>query len=221
VTKTIIILILLVSAGCKQHNPVHLEDKKPPVHPLTDGLHVYVYTFIGRFLQEQPCIKPKAMQEWCEREAQSIHDASLKPHIADMYEGEIAGLLRVLLLKDPRYVNITLYKKDGVGIKTSGFKQDNLYFEARAEALNLGFLTPEILSGPKIYRYQHNQKIYEERILPIYSIYKESGDYFVTPDDKSMQILNDDRLIGYLSYIACVSNFCKKSSRMEDNDLDG
>jgi hypothetical protein len=53
-----------------------------------------------------------------------------------MFEGEIAGLLRTLLLKNRHYDNITLYGSDGVGLTTSGMCSVELVFASRPADLN-------------------------------------------------------------------------------------
>lgn len=199
-TFCVLLIISLLCFACNTLSNGQQEERKILFNPLEDGIHVNVYTFIGRFLEEQETfLDPKAVQEWYEEEKRSFRDPSHKPHIAEIYEGEIAGLLRVLLLKDPRYQNITLYGRDGVGLATSGMRQDNLTFDTRLNGLALGFLTNKILSTSQVYRYVKDKLVYEEYILPIY---KKSSLYYT---DLLPKQDNKGVLIGYLSYIVCAA----------------
>lgn len=75
-----------------------------------------VYTFIGQFLEEDTKkFSADEIKEELKEEQKNKEKPEVKTHIANMFEGEIAGLLRILLLKNTRYDNITLYGSDGVG----------------------------------------------------------------------------------------------------------
>lgn len=191
-----IILGLLFAVSDVQSQAIQKEEKQID-QPLTDDLYVDVYTFVGNFLEKiTDSLEMPVIQKMYEHEKDMKDKSTDKPHIANMSEGEMAGLLSILFLKDTRYQNITLYRKDGLGVATTGMKDDRLVFKERPIALNLGFLTQKVLSGPGIYRYQHNKKTYEENIIPIY---KRSVDNY------SVSKLADKpakgELIGFVSYI--------------------
>lgn len=196
--KFVTTLICLALVACNVRRANHTENKLPNVdqsirQPLTDNMYVDVYTFIGRFLEENIGNKfsKQEIKDKIETERKNRKDPEIKPHIADMLEGETAGLLRVLLLKDVRYENITLYGSDGVGLATSGMRSVEFVFPNRPACLNYGFLTHAILSEPQLYHYKHNNNIYTERIYPIFK-----NDYAYFLEKKKGGIL-----IGYVSYI--------------------
>lgn len=197
-TKEIISIgAFLFLGSCERSQQIDQNSQKSLNHPLDDRENVEVYTFIVDFLKKQAQEYPQEeVEKWYDHAKKSMHDQSLKPHIACMVEGEIAGLLRLLLLKDPRYENITLYGKDGVGLATSGMKHRDLHFEERPHELNLGFMTASIVSGPKTYTYSHDKTAYREYILSIY----QTPDGFYTV--RSHKETKGDVLIGYVSYIA-------------------
>ncbi|CAO5679801.1 MAG: hypothetical protein NEHIOOID_01114 [Holosporales bacterium] len=191
--KVIAMLLCLGITCCSDTKKSHfVKDGAPIMHPLTDNLHVDVYTFIGKFLEENTeSLSKNEINRQIEVERENKGNADFKPLIAQMYEGEMAGLLRVLLLKNAQNENITLYGRDGIGKATSGMRSDSLSFANRPSDLNLGFLTPEILSKSYIYHYEHNNIFYEERIFPIF---KKKHRYTL---EKSAECIH----IGYVSYI--------------------
>ena len=169
-------------------------------HPLGDN-NIDVYTFIGRFLEDNTeTMSPEALQNEYDKEKRLFSDPSLKPHIACAYEGEMAGLLRVLLLKNELYEGVAIYRKDGLILATSGMRDSSRTFKERPQELRLGYLTHEILSGPRIYIYIEKGQTYTEIIKPIYNI----GHCYDT-DSK------DGNLVGYLSYIYRQSQSSSKS----------
>ncbi len=163
--------------------------------PLTDQMNVEIYTFIGSFLDAQQAADKNIAQQEYQKEVKAIKDSSYKSRIAQMHEGEVSGLLNLLLAKDPHYENITLYTKDGLGVATSGFKNQDLessIAKQRAPELALGFLTTALLTDKKAHIYTVDKNQYAEKILPIY---KSDKGILGTTDSKQ------SKLIGYFSYI--------------------
>ena len=158
----------------------------------TNALNEYVYTFVGKFLENDVRqYSEHEINRMIEIEREEESNSSHKPHTAGMQETEMADILSVMCRKSKRYQNITLYGKDGVGCATSGMCSHSFVFPDRPNDLNLGFLTPKILSGKRVYHYMHNRTMYEERIYPIF---KMDGYYAIKKNKGGL-------LIGYLSYI--------------------
>ena len=195
--KKVITLLSVIVALCA-FAPAHT----PCVsHPIGDDSYAEVYSFIGLILKQSNAgshmLTEQEMKAFCELEVQTIKDND-KPHIADMCEGEDAGLLRLILLKNSCYQEVTLYGKNGVGIATSGIKDDDVVLNGRPLGLDIGVLTSDIISGPKFYTYQHNHAVYNEYILPIYE--NEGRGYPDYYTDISQN--QSGTLVGYASYIA-------------------
>ena len=159
----------------------------------TNALNEYLYTFVGKFLEDD--VEQNSEDEikrMIERERKNQKNRNFKPLTAGMAQTEMSDVLSVMCLKNKRYRNITLYGKDGVGCATSVMESDSLVFPDRPNDLNLGFLTPEILSGKRIYHYMHRGTVYEERIYPVFKT--GYGAYAIKKE-------NGGLLIGYLSYL--------------------
>lgn len=194
VTKVFVCALAICSLGI---SPLPAQDEAGLSQPLSDHTYVEVYTFVGRYLEEASGhLSQKEVLKRLDEEKRARGTLDIKPHTADMGEGEMAGLLRLLRDKDARCEDITLYGKDGVGVASTGLKTEGLVLEDRPEALALGFVTQDLLSGPRLYRYDAGGHVYEERVLPVF---KNEKWYALERKDKG-------ELVGYMSYIARVTS---------------
>lgn len=179
-------------------------------HPLGDKCYAYVYTFIGDYMVEVLKEDKKNPNEQTAdqlffQQQMALGDPSIKPHSANMQEGEMAGLLGIILLKNKAYEMVTLFKKSGIGLSTSGRRNGAFRpLHTRPEPLKLGVITPELLSGPRAYTYIEKEKTYKEFIL---TLYEDQGNYFTEIDQYApSQDLKKYKIIGYISYIVDVSS---------------
>ena len=194
VTKVFVCALTIWNLGIC---PLPAQDGAVLSQPLTDQTYVEVYTFVGRYLEEASGhLSQKEVLKRLDEEKRARGTLDIKPLTADIWEGEMAGLLRLIRDKDARYEDITLYGKDGVGVASTGLKTDGLVLKDRPEALALGFVTPDILSGPRLYRYQAGGHEYEERVFPLF---KNEKWYALERKEKG-------ELVGYMSYIARVKS---------------
>ncbi len=165
--------------------------------PIGDNIHTEVYTFVQESLIKSKPWSELAVAKLREQEIANQHNKDLKPHIADIYEGELSSLLKILCQVQPNCEEITLYQKDGIGIATSGLKKSIKLKTPRNIDFIVGILSAEIMHEPKVYRLQskNNQK-YNEYLYAIYKNEKEDYAYLAF---KSKQ--PEDKLIGFVSYI--------------------
>jgi len=218
--KILLVLMFLISSAVAKENNTQDHSKI-----IGDNIHVEVYTFIGDFLDKHnsdalkrnKLLSDEAVKKNLENEEKIHTDPTNtdKPHSADMVEGEISGVLTLLLLKDPKLLEISIYGTDGVGIVSSDLDKKDEYlkkhsncrkankknnkatkkaFPNRIKELQYGFLTKAVLSGPNFYKYKDNKKTYHEYILPVYKI--DSGFYGIKPSAQAPSVL-----VGYVSYL--------------------
>ncbi len=165
--------------------------------PIGDNTHTEVYTFIQDALIKSKSWPEIEVAKLRKQEIAQQGNKDLKPHIADIYEGELNSLLKILCQVQPNCEEITLYQKDGIGIATSGFKQNIIFKTPRQIDFLVGILSPELKYEPKVYRLQakNNQKFNEY----LYAIYKNEKENYAYLAFKSKQ--SEDKLIGFVSYI--------------------
>ncbi|MBA4118421.1 MAG: hypothetical protein C0514_05980 [Candidatus Puniceispirillum sp.] len=194
VTKVFVCALTICSLGM---SVLLAKDEAGLSQPLSDHTYVEVYTFVGRFIEEASGhLSQKDVSKRLDEERRARGTLDIKPLTADMGEGEMAGLLRLLRDKDARYEDITLYGKDGVGVASTGLKTQGLILKDRPDALALGFVTQDLLSGSRLYRYDAGGHVYEERVSPVF---KNEKWYALEKREKG-------ELIGYMSYIARVTS---------------
>lgn len=165
--------------------------------PIGDNIHTEVYTFIQNDLINAKSWSKDEVAKLRQQEIQNRNNKELKPHIADIHEGELGGLLRILCQVQPNCEQITLYQQDGIGIATSGFKKNISFKTPRQIDFLVGILSPGIMNEPKVYNLnaKNNQK-YNEYLYAIYKNEKENYAYLAFKNK-----LSEDILIGFVSYI--------------------
>jgi hypothetical protein len=231
---------LILLAFLIQPFNLNAQSNKDIPHPLGNQENAYLYGFVGSFLdeieldekeywknQKKDVHRPTATELFQKEKQDNEDDPTRKPRIADMQEGEMARILEVMLLQNKAYVMVTLYDPDGVGITSCTNKPYlAISFKGRPEAMTLGFLTPEILTGPKMYRYKNgktamadpkiytykeNGKTYKEYILVLYRDDDRKDGQYLTNRDKLYFTSQDNykaknpHIVGYMSYIVDTS----------------
>lgn len=175
----------------------HKTEQKDIAFPIGDRTNVEVYTFIKEALLRSETYSLKKAQAWREQEINQIDDTNFKPHSADIYEGELGSLLRLLCQAQPELYEITLYQKDGIGIATSGLKEEVTFTPSRIIDFRVCILSPSVIKNLKRYDYKslHNEA-YREILRAIYESNENHFAYLGTQKRNPK-----DHLIGYVSYL--------------------
>lgn len=165
--------------------------------PIGDNIHTEVYAFIQQDLINSKSWLEADVAKLREQEIANQHNKDLKPHIADIYEGELSGLLRILCQVQPHCEEITLYQKNGISIATSGLKNRIKFKTPRNIDFMIGVLEAKTIQGFKVYDLQaNNNQLYHEYLFAIYKNKKNNYAYLGTKNKTP-----DDALIGYVSYV--------------------
>jgi hypothetical protein len=169
--------------------------------PIGDNLHTEVYTFIKSALLASKPWSQADIQQLRDNEIKFKEDKSYKPFIADIYEGELATLLRILR-NATKCNHITLYQKDGVGIATTGseyYPDYSVLMSPRKVDFEIGILSPDTMKEPKLYTYEtHDSGVCYEFLKAIYYHKDRNSEYaYIDPSKRQ----TGDELIGYVSYI--------------------
>ncbi len=178
-------------------SPSAEEDQANEKSPIGDGMYTDVYTFILQDLLNAKSWSLKDAKNLRENEIKNQGNPDLKPLIADIYEGETSGLLRMLCKTENHCDQITLYQKDGVGIATTGMMENIKFKTDRNIDFIVGVLSAFTREKLGTYTYQaENGAIYKEKLK---AIYQSADKRYAYPGFKKKN--PDDKLIGYVSYL--------------------
>lgn len=187
-------LFIFLSLMCFSQNVSHAHEKlRFPPTLVGDNNHVEVYTFLIQALKETPSFSEAMLQE--KRQSERTHHAlrSWKSHYANIAEGEIASLLKILCKNHPTCQEITVYQKNGLGIATSSLKAP-LYFQNRPQDFSMGILSPHSMKKLGITRYKtEDNREYHDYVFAIYLTSRRNGYVDL------LQRHAHDKLIGYVS----------------------
>lgn len=174
------------------------EEKDTKSSPIGDNIHTEVYTFIKDALLKEKSYSPEKVLRMIDQERQNAESHSTdKPFVAEIYEGEISSLLRILCRDSSKCHQITLYQRNGVGIADSGPKTELKFKEKQDPALNFGFLGLNLTKTLGVKTLIGNDGgTYHEIIKAI--CYDKSHNYAYLSTDLPPK---DHQLIGYIRYI--------------------
>lgn len=175
-----------------------VEEKDAKRSPIGDNIHSEVYTFIMDELLKEKSYSPEEVSRMIDQERQRMESHSTdKPFVAEIYEGEISSLLRILCRDYSKCHQITLYQRNGVGIADSGPMTELKFKEKQDSALNFGFLGLNLTGIVGVKTFIGNDGgTYHEIIKAIY--YDKGNNYAYLSTDLPP---NDHQLIGYIRYI--------------------
>jgi dienelactone hydrolase len=165
--------------------------------PIGDD-NVQVYFFISdRLLKERSYSKEQVSALINqEKHIQESHSTD-KPLAADIFEGEMANLLRVLCRDFSGCQQITLYQREGVGIADSGLQKPLEFKDEKDSVLTLGFLginPVDALGTHK--RTTVDGRIYDDIVKAI--LYDIERHYAYLSTERP---LKGQKLIGYVRYM--------------------
>ncbi len=195
-------LISFVSLLCLSLNSAYSFEKNSfPPALIGDNTHVEVYTFIINALKEAPLLSQTELQEKKQAEIAHQHDVNWKNHYADIIEGELASLLKILCRSHQACQEITIYQRDGVGIATSGLKA-SLDLPHRLSDFSKGILSDQSLSTLGTYSYKAKSgHEYQEYLFAIYLDSRHIA--YISNTQREPH----DKLIGYVSCLISSKTF--------------
>ncbi len=187
-------LLSFLSLLCFPFNSAYsLEKNGFPPALIGDNTHVEVYTFIANALKEAPTFSQTELQEKKQAEIDHQHDMNWKTHYAEIIEGEIASLLKILCNNYPTCQEITIYQRNGLGIATSGLKT-SLDLSKRSSDFSRGILSDQLMRALGTYSYKaKNGHEYQDYLFAIYLDSRQNA--YIADTQQQPQ----DKLIGYLS----------------------
>lgn len=169
--------------------------------PIGDNIHTELYSFIENALITSKSWSQKDIQLLRENEIKHKDDKDYKPFMAEISEGELASLLKILCKVQPSCSTITIYQKDGIGISSTGYKNIPIYsvlMTPRKIDFEIGILSPDTMNEPKVYISKtHDSQIYYEYLKAIFHHKDKDHEYSYVDFLKRN---SDDTLIGYVSY---------------------
>lgn len=175
----------------------NIDNEKTFVSPIGDNTNVEVYSFITDLLLKSPKIKETERKDLYKTALEMLNQPDLKPHIADISEGEIAALLRGFCDLYKGCAEITLYQAQGVGIASNGIDSKLHLDKDRNQDFQIGILSQQTIEKLGDFHYKTSENLaYTEHLRAIYLSHKYRTGYLAKePASKN------DRLIGYISFL--------------------